>query len=804
MEWLRDGVLALRGLVSRPAFSLLALLSMALGFGAALAILSVADAVLVRALPYADAQRLVSVREVDATGKSMPLADANFRDLRAGLHGLESSAQYGGGIDLVLHGNHSVRGDVRIVSGDFFDVLGIEPALGRRFAANVAPADAHVAVVSHALWRELLGAEPDLSKLHIDTYGERLQVIGVMPAWFDFPAHTGVWFPRVLFPAENSRTAHNWSAIARLAPAADLAQVRTDAMTIGQRLHAQYGKDIDAAGFALTPLRDTIVARVRNALLALSGGAVFLLIIAAVNVTNLFLALAIARRKEAAVRRALGATRARLARQTVLEAAVLTATAFGIGLLFAQSCLQVLIGLAGESLPRASEIGFDARVVVLLALLAALFALLLGTLPQWRGGEDAPALAEQGRATTLSHRGVRLRTALLIAQTALTVLLLIGAGLLGRSFLQLLHVDPGFRPQGALAIDLSLPQPKDAADARALAQRYDDLMLRFAALPGVGAVGGVNALPLTDTGWNGAFWDGSAVPTITDFTHLPPQLGYAEFRVASAGYFQAIGIPLLRGRLFDDRDSTDAPQVALVSAALARSIWPGRDPIGQAIQYGNMDGDMHPLTIVGIVGDVRDAGLDRDVRGTVYADFAQRPKAASNFSVVVRGELAPAALANAVRAELARSEPELPTALHTLPQIYASSLEDRRFSLRLFALFAAVALVLAVSGVYGLMAYAVSERRAEFSLRLALGATPMRLMRFVLAQGLRLTLIGLALGCLAALIGAQLLQSLLFGIGGTDPLTYAAVAVLLLVASLVACGVPAWRAARSDARASLN
>jgi len=612
-----------------------------------------------------------------------------------------------------------------------------------------------------------------------------------------------VWFPRELFPAETSRTAHNWNAVARLAPGADLERLRADALALGERLKQQYGKDIDAAGFALTPLRDVLVGRVQNALWALSGGAAFLLLIAGVNTTNLFLALALSRRKESAVRTALGAPRLRLARQSVLESALLTAAAFVLALLFAQGCLQVLVGLAGDSLPRADEVGFDARVVGVMLALAAALALLLGLLPHWRGS-DANTLTEQGRATTLGHRGVRLRSALLIAQTALTVLLLVGAGLLGRSFLQLLRVDPGFRPQGAVALDLSLPQPADAAGARASAARYSELMRRFAALPGVREVGGVNALPLTDTGWNGAFWDAAVVPKLDDLAHLPPQLGYAEYRVASAGYFRAIGIPLQRGRLFDDRDGADAPHVALISAALARSVWPDRDPIGQKLQYGNMDGDMRPLTVIGIVGDVHDYGLDRDVRGTVYLDIAQRPKAASNFSVVVRGDAAPDALIAELRAELARSEPDLPVAFHTLPQLYASSLDNRRFSLSLFGLFAAVALGLALSGVYGLMAYAVGERRAEFSLRMALGSTQGRVLRFVLAQGLRLTLIGLALGCTAALAASRLLESLLFGVSVTDPLTYLGVAALLLVASLAACGVPAWRAARSDPRSSLG
>ena len=804
MHWLRDCALALRLLVGRPGFSFLAVLSMTLGFGAAIAILTVADAVLVRALPFRDAQQLVSVRELDGNGKSMPLADLNFSDLRDGVQGFASIAQYGGGTDLVLSGNRSRRSDVRIVSGQFFDVLGVAPALGRGFDANLKPADAHVAVVSHALWRELLGGETDLSKLRISTFGENLQVVGVMPEQFDFPARTSVWFPRALFPQETSRTAHNWSAIARLRSAAGLAQVRADAMALGQRLHGQFGKDIDAAGFALTPLREAVVGKAQNALWSLSCGAAFLLLIAGVNVTNLFLALALSRRKEAAVRRALGASHARVARQTIIESVLLTLVAFALGLLFAQSCLNVLIGLAGESLPRAGEIGFDARVVLGLLTLALGFALLLGWLPHWRGGDNANALAAQGRATTLGHHGVRLRAALLVAQTALTVLLLIGAGLLGRSFLHLLQVDPGFDPHGAVTLDLSLPRPPDAAAARAIEVRYSGLMQRFAALPGVRAVGGANALPLSDAGWNGAFWDATQVSGLDDVAHLPKALGYAEFRVASSGYFQAMGIALQRGRVFDDRDGADAPQVALVSALLARSVWPDRDPIGQQLQYGNMDGDMHALTVVGIVGDVRDAGLDRDVRGTVYVDFAQRPKTANNFSVVVRGDLAPAPLIDALRAELARSEPELPVAIRTLPQLYASSLDNRRFSLSLFGLFAAVALGLALSGVYGLMAYAVSERRAEFSLRMALGSTSARVLRFVLGQGLRLTLLGLALGCALALLMSRLIQSLLFNLSATDPTTYAGVALVLLVASLLACGVPAWRAARSDPRASLG
>jgi predicted permease len=812
MAWTRDCLLALRLIASRPGFSVLAIASLALGFGAAIAILTVADAVLVRELPYPQASRLVSVREADSKAHAMRLSQLNFDDLRAAAHAFQAIAQYGGGTDLIVSGNRSRRGDVEAVSADFFGVLGVAPAIGRAFAAAAAGADAHVAVISHELWRELQADNPDLSGLQVEVSGESLQVIGVMPQGFGFPAHTSVWFPRTLWPAEtaeSTRSAHNWNVIARLAPGIDVGQAQTEAGAIGARLKAQYGDKTDAAGFRLASLRDELVGRVRGALLALVAGAAFLLLIAAVNATNLFLALALARRKEFAVRSALGAQRARLARQSVIESLLLCAIAFGLGLLFAAACLDALVGLAGDSLPRADEIGLDPRVVFAALALAAAFALLLGILPQWRGGADARALAAQGRATTLGHHGMRLRAALLVAQTALTVLLLIGAGLLGRTFLQLLQVDPGFRPHGAVSIDVSMARvgatdPADAAGAnRRVAARYAELMRRLAALPGIAAVGAVNALPFSNTGADGAFWDGNTVTDIKDLERRPKPVAAAEFRVASAGYFAAMGMPLLRGRSFDERDGAEAPQVALVSAKLAQTAWPGRDAIGQKIQYGNMDGDMHPLTVVGVVGDVHDYGLDRDVRGTVYVDLAQRPAAASNASIVVRSDLEPAALIAALRAELARSEPGLPVSLHTLDAMYASSLDNRRFSLSLFALFAAVALCLALTGVYGLIAYAASERRAEFALRMALGSSPGRVLRFVLGQGMKLTALGLGLGCLIAFAASRLVQSLLWGVDAIDATTYLATAALLLCASLLACAVPALRAARVDPRTHL-
>lgn len=803
MSWWLEAAKAARAVLGRPGYSALVVLSLGLGFAAADTILSVADIVLLRPLPYAAAERLLDVREIDSHGAHMRLAEPNVRDLESGLHGIEALAQYAGGTDLVTAGNRSFRGDVEAASTNLFDVLGASAAIGRTFDRDPS-ADPHVAVVSDAFWRDVLAGERDLSRLTIDAYGNRLQVIGVMPPGFGFPERTSVWLPRALLPAETSRTAHNWNVVARTGPGIDLAQLRTDALAFGGRLKAQFGSDIDATGFALTPLHEQLVAPVRAPLALLAAGALFLLVIATVNGANLTLAHALGRRKEWAVRRALGASRLRLALQTATESALLTAIAFGVGLALAQLCLEALARYAGTQLPRSDELGLDPRAVLAMSVIATAIALGLGMLPHLGGGALAPDLHAQGRGTTLGRRGVRTRAGLLVAQTALTVLLLVTVGLLGRSFMALLEVDPGFRTESAVTLDLSLPSPADAAAAGALAVRYEALMRRLAALPGVASVGGVNALPLTDTGWNGGFWDGATLPTLENIAHPPPTLGYAEFRVASTGYLDAIGIPLMRGRDFDPRDRADAPHVALISAELARSVWKDRDPIGQTLQYGNMDGDMRVLTVIGVVGDVRDAGLDQAVRGTVYVNLAQRPRAASNFSVVIRGTLAPDALLASARAELARSAPELPVTYRTLADVYRSSLALRRFSLDLLGAFGALALALALSGVYGLMAYAVSERRAEFSLRMALGGSRAQVGRLVLTEGLRLTLLGLALGAFAAWSASRALQGLLFGVGSGDPLTYAAVAAVLVVMSLAACSGPAWRAARCDPRATLD
>jgi predicted permease len=409
-------------------------------------------------------------------------------------------------------------------------------------------------------------------------------------------------------------------------------------------------------------------------------------------------------------------------------------------------------------------------------------------------------LRESGRGQSPGRSHLRLRAALLVGQTCLTTALLVGAGLLGRSFLALLAVDPGFDADGAMSVQLSRPFSREPAVVAETARRYEALMDALRGLPGVGAVGGVNALPLGDAGSDGAFWDGA----VTDFAHLPKPIGYAEFRVASRGYFEAAGIPLLAGRAFDAGDRAGGEQVALISAAAARATWGDADPLGRRIQYGNMDGDTHPLTIVGVVGDVREHRLDRAPAGTVYVNLAQRPLAASEFNLVVRTSLQPAALAPALRQVLDRDAGDIPHALAPLAGMRSAALADRRFSLLLLGAFAAVAFALAAGGLYGLMAFAIGQRTHEFALRQALGATRTRIAGLVFGSGLAIGGLGIAAGLGLALSGTRAAGRLLYGVSPHDPATLAGVALLLGATLLAACALPARRACAIAPREALS
>ena len=768
-------------------FASVAVLTLALGIGACTAVFSVVDAVLLRPLPYPEAEKLVSVREVDARGRQMTFAEPNFLDVRARNHTLAAAAEYNVGLTTVLGGSEPVRTSVALVSGDFFKALGVRPAVGRGFLPEEARAGGRpAAVVSHGYWQRLLGGRKDLAAAPLRVGNTSYTVVGVMPPGFNFPRDAEVWVPIELSPSSPSRTSHGKRVIARLRDGVTLAQAGADLSAIGKQLRQENGADVDLVDVAALPLKDALVGEVGKTLLVILAAVGFLLLVACTNVANLLLAQATARQHEFAVRTALGATRRRLARQFVAENLMLSLLAGGLGALLSFWGVDALVGLNRSGLPRSDEIGVDARALALTFALSTLVAVALGLMPllRLRGRDLREGLKESARGQTANAASRGLRASLVVTQVALTMVLLAGAGLLIKSFVKALEVDPGFRTESAVAMEISLTD--DEPQRRAAL--YRQAIERVAALPGVTAVGGVNGLPMTDTGANGQFL----------IDNNPALKGYGEFRVASPGYFDAMGIRLVRGRLFDQTDGPNTPQVALVSESLAQEHWPNEDPLGKGIQYGNMDGDTRLLRVVGVVGDVREFGLEAGARPTVYVHYLQRPKQAWGFAVVARTRGDARALIPAMRGAVRELNPDVPTNFRTLGQIFSSSLDNRRFGLVIFGSFACAALLLAALGIYGVTSYAVTQRTRELGIRIALGARAADVLRLVIGQGMKWVLLGMAIGLGGVLALTRLIAHMLFGVSATDPLTLASVTALLASVALLACYLPARRATRVD------
>jgi predicted permease len=798
MALLPDLRFAVRSLRSHAGTATFAVLTLAMGMAAAIAIFCVIDAVLLRSLPYPQAAQLTQIRELGDNGHAMALAYPNYEDFVASVDQFSAVAFHNADTGTLRSGDTAVRATIDFSGGDFFKVLGVAPQLGRTFATGEHD---KVAVIGYGLWQGLLQARADVLGSTIDLDGERHTIIGVMPAGFAFPENTVAWRPMLDDPG-TSRSAHNFEAVGRLRAGAQLGQACLAANSLATRLKARFGKETDAVAFDLTPLGDAIAAPVRSALLLLAAGTAFLLLIAISNTTNLLLALNGARSRELAVRAALGASKARLARQILLESLLIAAIATVIALVVAAAAIRVLVHIAGSSLPRADDIHLSPGIVAISAVVAVAIAAIAGGAVLWSSRRQSTIgeLRESGRGQSPGRSHLRARTLLLVGQTALTTVLLVGAGLLGRSFLTLLAVDPGFDADGAVSVQVSQPWTRDPAAAEATARRYAELMKAFSQLADVSSVGGVSSLPLTPSGANGSFWDGS----VTNLDSPPSAIGAAEFRVASADYFKAAGIPLLHGRSFDNSDRLDGEHVAVISAAAAHATWGDRDPIGQRIQFGNMDGDTHALTIVGVVGDVHERRLDRAPTGAVYVNLDQRPMVAAEFNIVVRSRLPVAASMSELRDRMQDIAAGIPYSLHPLAEVRATALADRRFSLILLGAFAAVAFVLAIGGLYGLMAFAVGQREHEFALRQALGSSRSHIARLVLGSGLRIGTGGIALGLIGAILGARAARSLLYGVPASDPLTLVGVSALLLGTLLLACLLPARRACAVAPREALS
>jgi putative ABC transport system permease protein len=800
----RDIQYGARILRKRPAFTAMTVITLALGIGACTAIFSVVDAVLLRPLPYRDADRIVSLKEINGNGQQTTFAEPNFIDVRERNRSFAGVAEYVMGLMPVTGGSEPVRTNVAYVSTDFFTTLAVQPAVGRSFLPEEAkPGGQTVAVVSYGYWQTLLGSRSDLAVTPLRVGNRSYTVVGVMPRGFSFPTDAEIWIPIEQSPSSASRRSHGKRVIARLRDGVTLAQARADVSFVGQQLKRENGANIDLVDVALVPLQEAMTGDVSRSLLIILAAVGSLLLVACSNVANLLLAQATARQREFSLRTALGATRWRMARQFVTENLMLALPAGGIGVLLSFWGVNALVGISQGNLPRAAEVSVNGRALAFTLILSSLVAAGLGLLPLLRLGRRdlQDPLKESGRTQSSNARSLRLRATFVVTQVAMTVILVIGAGLLIKSFIKVLEIDPGFRIENAVAMDVSPKNDErpggyvsDDAGKRRRAMFYQQALERIAALPGVTAVGGVNGLPMAGGGADGEFLiDDDAT-----------KKGYGEFRVASPGYFETIGIRLLHGRLFDQSDGPETQQVALISESLARRYWPNEDPVGKGIQYGSMDEDTHVLRIVGVVSDVREFGLEANARPTVYVHYLQRPGQAWSFSIVARTNGDVKTLVPAMRAAIQSIDRDVPINFRTLGEIFSSSLVNRRFSLTIFVSFAAVALLLAMFGIYAVTAYAVTERTREIGVRMALGAQLSDVLRLIIGQGMKSVLAGIAIGLGGAFVLTRLIAHLLFEVSAIDPLTFGVVTTLLTSIGLLACYVPARRASKMDPLVALR
>ncbi|HEY2236198.1 MAG TPA: ABC transporter permease [Candidatus Angelobacter sp.] len=825
---LRYGV---RMLWRNPGFSLIAIFTLTLGISATTAIFSVVYGVLLRPLPYDRPDQLVKVSEKSSKGHEMNLADLNFQDFRAQNRSLQGLAEYSSGEASVSGGSEPKRLVVASVSRDFFPIMRISPIRGRGFAPeDQRPGAGAVALVSYSYWKQYLNSADDLSSVRLRAENRSASVIGVLPPGFRFPDDADVWMPRELAPVLPARTAHNWEALARLRDGVTLEQAREDLSAIGAAIKKQYGDQVDLVGASVQPLQEALTSTVRPSLLILLGAVGFLLLVACANVMNLLLAQAAARESELAIRSALGASRGRMVRQFMAENLLLSHAGGAIGVLAAIWGVHWLLRLAPAETPGLASVSINLPVLFFAFGLCLLVAVGLGTLTALRSGSSdiRTTLAEGGRGSAGSFRTQLVGRSIVVMQLAITMTLLIGSGLLGRSLMRVLSVDPGFRNEHVVTIDLALP-PAFAPDMKVRRVQFlNNLFSRLRALPGVEDVGGTNALPLATgvssyggfavvnpqqlsaqtrdminrTAHVNATEDSLLMKEVSDFfTQLfrdPKQGGQADYASVSEGYFRSLGIPLLRGRLFDDRDTMDAPHVALISQSLAREKWPNQDPIGRSIEFGNIDGDLRLLTVIGVVGDVREASLEKPPRPTIYVNYRQRPQATYQFSAVVRTAGDPASVIASARKIVRDLDPDVPPSTSSFTAIFAASTGGRRFNLVLFGIFAGTALLLAVAGIYGVLAYSVARRTREMGVRMALGASAGNVMRLVLGQAAVTTGIGVLLGLVGSFILMRFLQSMLYEISAADPMTFAGVALLLIGVALLAAYLPARRATKVD------
>ncbi|HEX8161816.1 MAG TPA: ABC transporter permease [Pyrinomonadaceae bacterium] len=792
-----------RVLLKSPGFAAVAVLVVALGIGANTAIFSVVNAVLLRPLPFESPERLVRVFGTNPQRNSFsrPYSYLNFSDLRAQNGSLEGLAAYTA-TSAALSGAETPEQITGVVaSGDIFRVLKTKPLAGRLLVPeDEKPGGTPVAVISHGLWQRRFGADPSVVGRLIRLDGREREIVGVTPADFRFEFVTDAadfWTP--IDPQASgfqSRGAIFLEVIGRLKPGVSIAQAQADMSGVMGRLQQAYPNPNAGIGIRLSGAREELVGDLRPTLLVLLGAVGFVLLIACANVANLLLARASGRGREMAVRVALGASRGRIVRQLLTESTLLACSGGLLGLLFAVWGVSLLSSFIPADVPRFDETSLDLRVLGFTLAASVVTGLLFGLAPAIRSSklDMNEALKEGGRSATEGRGHNRVRSLLIVSEVALSLVLLIGAGLLIKSFVKLRNTDPGFNPQNTLTASLSLASVRYEKDEQ-ITRFYDQLIERVRALPGVESVGGVMPLPLSGNGMAYSF-------VLTDRPEPPPGQGLsASARFATPDYFRAMGIPLRGGRLFTEEDRAGAPPVLVINEAFARRYLPGEEPLGKRMRigYNRIEGE-----IVGVVGDVR--GNSLSVPGGPEYYIPQSLAASGDMSLVVRTSTGdPASLTPALRGVVREMDKDQPLyEVRTMAALVSRSVARQRFSMTLIGVFAALALALAAVGIFSVMSFLVAQRTHEIGIRMALGAQGRDILRMVVGQGMTLTLVGVGIGLAGAFGLTRLMSGLLFGVSATDPATFGGVAALLAAVALVACYVPARRATRVDPMIALR
>jgi len=810
---------ALRAFAKNPGFTLAAVLSLAIGIGANTSIFSVANALLLRPLPYKDANRLVILwnRSPGLNITEDWFSPAQYLDIKNGHHGFEQVA-------IAIGGNYNLTGErepervgVTRVSSNLLPMLGVSAERGRLFVPGEdSPGAAATAVLTDGMWARRYGRDPEMIGKSITINGQPYEVVGILPQRFALPREVlplldgteqaDIFLPLPLAPnAAQIRTNEDYNLVGKLKPGVSVVQAQAELDTITARLRRDYPENYPPNGgltFSIVPLLEQVVGNVRPALLVLLGSVGLVLLIACANVANLQLSRAVARQQEIAVRTALGASRWRIIRQLLTESVLLALGGGALGILMCLWSMQWMRVLGTKSIPRLQDVGIDSRVLLFTVLLSVCSGILFGLAPALRVSRlDLNATlkdASRGSAGTSAvwGHGNNVRRLLVVSELALSVVLLIGAGLLIRSFVRLQNVSPGFNAQNVLTFDLTMTGRK-YGDKQAILNTYRQLWDRLEHVPGVSASGGVTSLPLSQAyAWTPI--------TVEGRTPLPGEKFLnADERVVGGHYFEAMGIPLRRGRLFNEQDDASKPRVVLVDEYMAEQVWSGQDPIGKRIHIVELKSDDPWQTVVGVVGRVKQDTLDSDPRIAFYLPQTQYPTRA--MTVALRSGHEPSGVLSAVKNELRKLDADLPMYyIRTMQQRVDESLARRRFSMLLLAVFAGVALALATIGIYGVMAYLVNQGTREIGIRVALGATRRNIVSLVVRQGMALALSGVAIGLAGAVMLTRLIRSLLFGVEATDPVTFVGIALLLGLVALLASYIPARRASRVDPLVALR